>query len=101
MEFFNTNKKLSGHLLQATLFVVLFFFGRFVASSDDKLILLGLCLIGVYIVYRINFELFIIATLTINHEFFYLAPREVLGDGNYQDLLYLILPLTLSTYFFK
>lgn len=98
---YTPNHKLSRYLLLAPLFLFLFYVGKIIASSDDSIILLGICLVGVLIVYRINFELFILLTLIINHEFFYLAPREILGTANYQDLLYLILPLTLSFYLFQ
>lgn len=96
-----TDKKIFSYLLQAVLIIFLIYFGKVVAAADDKIVLLGICLVAVYVLYRIDFELFILSTLIINNEFFYLAPREPIGSASYQDILFLILPLILTTYAIK
>lgn len=101
MQYFVANKKPLFYSLEVALFIFLMYVGKIIASSDDKFIILGLCLVGAFIIFQIDFELFIMSTLVINHEFFYLAPRDILGTANYQDILYLMLPLILSTYVVK
>lgn len=65
------------------------------------LIVGGVLAVSMALLYRFYYELFIVSTLIINHEFFFLAPREPLGTANYQDALFVVLPLTLTAYIFK
>jgi len=94
-------QKIIHYLLQAILIVILVYLGKLIASSDDKIIFLGIIVVGMGLLFHFDFELFILFTLIINQEFFFLAPRELLGEANYQDLLFFVLPLTLSVYLFR
>lgn len=93
--------KIVYYLLNAIIIIALFYFGKMIATGDAKIIITGITMIVLLFFYRFDFELFIVSTLIINQDFFYLAPRELLGTSSYQDLLFILLPLILVVCLFK
>jgi hypothetical protein len=76
--------------------------GSKVLTSGYYKYLLILSFLGaVLFLYLKQYELFILLVVVLNGEFFFLLPREILGRANYQDLLYIILPITGAWYFFR
>jgi len=61
----------------------------------------ALSLAFLMLLYWKQFELFIVIVLVANQEFFYLLPRDPIGEGSYQDFLYYVIPLTGVWYFLR
>lgn len=69
--------------------------GRAIASGSYLFILLFLFSCFVLFFYLKLFELFIMMTLIINHNVFYLLPVEPLGKYSYESLLLIVLFITI------
>lgn len=78
-----------------------FFFARIICAGDDKILaLLGFATM-VLLLYLKQFEFFILLMLIVNQDFFYLLPRGPVGDGMYQDLLFVAIPVVGAAALFK
>jgi hypothetical protein len=95
------NSRASKTILFVMLVLSSLFIARMVTKGNELIIFGAFFLVVVVLLYRHHFEIFILLVLMINQEFFFLAPRSVLGTANYQDLLFAILPLSLLAVFFR
>ena len=93
--------KIVYYFLSAIIIIFLFYFGKLIATGDDMVITIGIAIIVLLLFFFFDFELFILLTLIINQEFFYLVPREPLETAMYQDLLFIVLPLALAVCLLK
>lgn len=72
-----------------------------IVGGDVNLLFIFLFTAFSLVLYLWFVEAFILVTLLVNQEFFYLFPREILNEGNYQDLLFFVIVITGIFYFFR
>lgn len=74
---------------------------RLLVQGSYVYFLIPVFVCGVLFIFLKQFEFFILLVLIINEEFFYLVPRQALGNRQLQGLLYVILFTLGIAYFFR